>query len=136
MARIITGIWRRIVFFHERRKTAGIQKYLYYSWIPVVLYRGCLGIFTIFLYRGCLVPRLPVAGKHFLEPDCGCRVAPQQVEIRLPRRRDTHAIILSCFQMVWPKWQPFRLYIIGNRTSYFGIQIERAFEEWTLKIMG
>ena len=56
--------------------------------------------YSFILYRGCHVPRLPVAGKHFFEPDRGCCVAMQQVEIRLPRRRDTHAIIRSPLKTV------------------------------------
>ena len=46
-----------------------------------------------FLDCCCHVSRLP--GNTISGLYRGCRKAPQQVEIRLPRRRDTHAIIRS-----------------------------------------
>ena len=47
---------------------------------------------SLFLYRGwCFA----AAGKHYFEPLSRCHMVPQQVELRLPRRRDTHAIIRS-----------------------------------------
>ena len=46
-----------------------------------------------FLDRGCRVSQLP--GNTISSLYHGCRKVPQQVEIRFPRRSDTHAIIRS-----------------------------------------
>ena len=66
--RTIAGIWWPVFFFRGsrdiRRKTAGIQKYLYYFWIPAVLYRGYIGIFTFFI-TGVYNCRVSQTNKNF-----------------------------------------------------------------------
>ena len=58
-------------------------------------FNGGIPLVITLVNRGSLVDR--GLGKHYLEPVSRCRMAPQQVEIRLPQCRDTHAIIRSRF---------------------------------------
>ena len=51
---------------------------------------------SLFLYRGwCFA----AAGKHYFEPISGCRMAPQQVEIRLPRYTRYYTVPFKSFAL-------------------------------------
>ena len=106
----------------QNKMTAAIQKliynkfyYFFYFWIAVFLFRGYprhflqpgykttaiqkliykKSNFTYFYIVAVVYPVYRLPGNTIWSLYPGCRMALQQVKIRLPRRRDSHAIIRS-----------------------------------------